>query len=238
MNKVSIFLVFGLVAALVTSCGDPITINKKIVTGEASHISCRNAVISGKASIKETASTDLTFGVLYSTNSGVLIGTATQIQATSFDSDYNFSVFTEVLEPETTYYYRSFISQNGEITYGDTKSFTTLPLSSMIQTLDITEIKATEAVLRASLNLANCRYDNLYYGFVLTEQGGMSEQVDAKNLSETVYSVKATTLLPDTDHTAAAFVKLDGRTYTAENKTFATRQIQLSTGAVDMGLSV
>ena len=64
---------------MVTSCGDPITINKKIVTGEASHISCRNAVISGKASIKETASTDLTFGVLYSTNSGVLIGTATQV---------------------------------------------------------------------------------------------------------------------------------------------------------------
>ena len=228
MNKVSIFLVFGLVAALVTSCGDPITINKKIVTGEASHISCRNAVISGKASIKETASTDLTFGVLYSTNSGVLIGTATQIQATSFDSDYNFSVFTEVLEPETTYYYRSYISQNGEITYGDTKSFTTLPVRSMIQTLDATDINACEATLNARLDLTDCVHTSFGYGFIIYKQGGQSSWLycTSEDISNHHYSRKTGALSREQDYEFAAYVELDDRHYIADKKPFTTQSFK------------
>ena len=107
----SLFIVIALMAIAV-SCGkEPSQQEERMgaVTGSATHISCRNAEISGKANLPGTTSTDLSFGVLYSTSPGVLIGSATQIEAKSFDSDYNYTVNTEVLEPETTYYYRSYI---------------------------------------------------------------------------------------------------------------------------------
>ena len=44
------------------------------VTGEATHISCRNAKLSGKVTLSQTTATNLSFGVLYSTSSGVLLG--------------------------------------------------------------------------------------------------------------------------------------------------------------------
>ena len=80
---------------------------KVVVTGEATHISCRNARLSGKANIPQTTATNLSIGVLYSTSSGVLLGSATQLVAKDYDASFNFSIDSGVLEPETTYYYRT-----------------------------------------------------------------------------------------------------------------------------------
>ena len=109
-----------------------VTVAEKLgaVTGEATHISCRNARISGKVTLSQTTATNLSFGVLYSTSSGVLLGSATQLEAKNFDVDYNYTIDTGMLEPETTYYYRSYIIQNDEVEYGQTKSFKTLAVSS------------------------------------------------------------------------------------------------------------
>ena len=80
-----------------------------LVTGEATHISCRNAKFSGKVTLPKNIATNLSFGVLYSTSSGVLLGSATQLEAKDYDASFNFSIDTGVLEPETTYYYWSYI---------------------------------------------------------------------------------------------------------------------------------
>ena len=114
------------------SCAVTVAEKMGAVTGEATHISCRNAKLSGKVTLSQTTATNLSFGVLYSTSSGVLLGSATQLEAKEFDADYNFTIDSGVLEPETTYYYRSYIIQNNEVEYGETKSFKTLALSSMI----------------------------------------------------------------------------------------------------------
>ena len=228
------FSLLGLLLFVLVSCGDPVDPGKGgkdsdgPITGEASHISCRSAEITGKANLSGTTATDLTFGVLYSTNSGVLLGSATHIQAKSFDSDYNFTVNTEVLEPETTYYYRSYISQNNEITYGETKSFKTLAVSSMIETKDATEIDAGVATLNASLNLTDCRYDAIEYGFKLTPQGGVEGSFKANDLSNNAYSYKVKTLVRDKQYSAVAYVTLDGRTYTAKSKSFTTQSLKAS----------
>ena len=55
--------------------------NVLTVTGEASHISCRNAQLSGKVNLPEITTTNLSFGVLYSTSSGVLLNSAIQLEA-------------------------------------------------------------------------------------------------------------------------------------------------------------
>ena len=208
------------------------------VTGAATHISCRNAEISGKANLPGTTSAVLSFGVLYSISSGVLIGSATQIEAKVFDSDYNYTVNTEVLEPETTYYYCSYIIQEKGISYGEFKSFTTLAVSSMIQTLDATDINPEDAVLNASLDLTDCKYDALEYGFEITPEGGSSHTIKSSNHSEKKFSAKDESLSGDTKYSVVAYVNLDGRTYKGEAKTFTTLKPSWPSGSVDLGLSV
>ena len=73
-----------------------ITVKEKIisVTGEATHISCRNAWLSGKVTLSQDTATILSFGVLYSTSSGIVIGSAKQLEATESDAENCFTVDT------------------------------------------------------------------------------------------------------------------------------------------------
>ena len=207
-------------------CAILVDVASGAITGEATHISCRSAEISGRAILSQTTSADLAFGVLYSTSSGVLFGTATQIQARSFDSEYKYSLDTEVLEPETTYYYRSYLYQNGEITYGEVKSFATLPVSSMIKTSDATDINLKDAVLNAVLDLTDCSYESLEYGFILEDASGKARILEAGGLSSKQYSLKAENLTRESSYKARAYATLDGRKYEADVAEFTTAELQ------------
>ena len=215
-----------------------ITVEKKMgaVTGEATHISCRNAKLSGKANISQNTSTNLSFGVLYSTSSGIVIGSAKQLEAKEFDEYYNYTIDTGVLEPETTYYYRSYIIQNDRVEYGEIKSFKTLAVSSMIQTLDAGDVVPKEATLNATLDLTDCKYNSIEYGFELTPEGGQAKTLKSDNLADKSFSYRDKTLSRNTGYSYAAYVKLDDILYKAEPKTFTTASIQasVSTAASDI----
>ena len=64
------------------------------VTGEATHISCRNASLSGNVTMPKTTSPYTSFGVLYSTSTGIIIGSANQLEATESDAENCFTVDT------------------------------------------------------------------------------------------------------------------------------------------------
>ena len=202
-----------------------------LVTGEATHISCRNAKISGKVTLPKNIATNLSFGVLYSTSSGVLLGSATQLEAKDYDASFNFSIDTGVLEPETTYYYWSYIIQNNEVEYGQTKSFKTLAVSSMIQTLNVSDVYSKDATLNAMLDLTDCNYSSIEYGFELTPEGGQPKTLKANNLADKAFSYRDENLVNNTGYSYAAYVKLDGILYKAEPKTFTTASIQASVSA-------
>ena len=208
-----------------------------IVTGEATHVSCRNAMLSGKANIPQNTSTNLSFGVLYSTSSGVLLNSATLMEAKACDANYNYTIDTGVLEPKTTYYYRSYIIQNDEVEYGETKSFKTLALSSMIQTLDASDVYSNEATLNAMLDLTDCKYSSIEYGFELTPQSGQDKTLTANNLADKAFSYSDMILGSNTGYSYAAYVKIDGILYKAEPKTFTT-PAPPTPSLVDLGLSV
>lgn len=210
------------------SCAVTVDIKMSAVTGEATHISCRNAKLSGKANLPQTTSTNLSFGVLYATSSGVLLGSATQLEAKDFNADFNYTIDSGVLEPETTYYYRSYTIQNDEVEYGETKSFKTLAVSSMIQTLDAGDVVPKEATLNAMLDLTDCKYNNIEYGFELTPEGGQAKTLTANNLADKAFSYRDKTLSRNTGYSYVAYVKLDGILYKAEPKTFTTTSIQAS----------
>ena len=210
------------------SCAVTVDILLGAVTGEVTHISCRNANLSGKANVPQTTSTNLSFGVLYSTSSGVLLGSATLLEAKEFDADYNYTIDTGVLEPETIYYYRSYIIQNDEVEYGETKSFKTLALSSMLQTLDASDVAPKEATLNAILDLTDCNYSSIEYGFELTPEDGQAKTLTANNLADKAFSYRDETLSRNTGYSFVAYVKLDDILYKSESKTFTTASIQAS----------
>ena len=236
MKRILPFIVLAAVSVIsVFSCQQE-PAGMGLVTGEATHISCRNAKLSGKANLPQTTSTNLSFGVLYSTSSGVLLGSATQLEAKDFDVEYNYTLDSGVLEPETTYYYRSYIIQNDEVEYGETKSFKTLALSSMIQTLDASDVNHKEATLNAMLDLTDCKYNSIKYGFELTPEGGQAKTLTADNLADKAFSYRDMILRSNTGYSYAAYVILDGALYKGEPKDFTTPTPTPT--FVDLGLSV
>ena len=220
----------------VLSCQQEPAVKISAVTGEATQVSCRNASLSGKANISQTTSTNLSFGLLYSTSSDVLLGSATQLEAKEFDADYNYTIDTGVLEPETTYYYRSYIIHNDEVEYGEIKSFQTLALSSMIQTLGASDINHNDATLNAMLDLTDCKYNSIKYGFELTPEGGQAKTLTASNFADKAFSYRDVSLVSNTVYSYTAYVKLDGILYKAEPKTFTTASIQASVTAASSGV--
>ena len=237
MKRILPFIALAAVSVLsMFSCQpEPAEIRVASITGEATHISCRNAKLSGKVTLSQTTATNLSFGVLYSTSSGVLLGSATQFEAKEFDADYNFTIDSGVLEPETTYYYRSYIIQNNEVEYGETKSFKTLALSSMIQTLDASGVNHKDATLNAMLDLTDCKYNNIEYGFELTPEGGQAKTLTANNLADKAFSYLDNSLVMNTGYSYVAYVRLDDILYKGETKTFTTTSILAS--ATDLSSS-
>lgn len=210
-----------------------VTVPEKMVavTGEATYVSCRNARISGNVTPHQTRSPYFSFGVLYSTSSEILLENATWQKATEADADNYFTVDSGVLEPETTYYYKSYVSDDYGMSYGQTKYFKTLPLSSMIQTLDAGDVVFKEATLNAMLDLTDCKYNSIEYGFELTPEGGRARTLTANNLADKAFSYRDNNLSRNTGYSYAAYVKLDGILYKAVPKTFTTASIQASVTA-------
>lgn len=230
----SILIVGGFCSLM--SCKDALDDPEEVLsieTGVASHVSCRNAVLSAKANVPSVSAVDMTFGILYSTNSGITMDSGTPIRAETFDANYNFSVTTPALEPETKYYYRSYILQAGVVTYGKTKSFTTRPLSTMLQTLDAAKVNPTDAILHAKLDLTDCVYTSLQYGFLLLQNGKATRQVNATDLAENTYTAKVFNLTRESDYEVVAFATLDGATYKAEEKPLTTTVVQLEDPVFD-----
>lgn len=194
------------------------------VTLAAIRVNCREAELIGKANLSQQAGDDLVLGALYSKSAEVAYESSENIKARSFDSDYNFSLHTKVLEPETTYYYRSYVSQNGEMFYGEVKSFTTLPVSSLIQTGEASNIHPRCAVLSATLDLTDCNYDFIEYGFI-NIAGLYQGKYVVSNLMGGKYSISVDGLRSGSECKYRAYVNLDGNFYFGEECNFITPAI-------------
>ena len=136
------------------------------VTVGADHISAISALLQGKANLGNSASSDLKVGFQYSKSAGILPSNSTTIEATDADANYNYTASITALEPATKYYFRSFIRQNGQDTYGETKEFTTNDVASLLETKEASGVEATKATLNAKLDMTDVLYKSLAYGFL------------------------------------------------------------------------
>ena len=153
-----------LVLLLACSPNQPEEGNEKqtssVATGGVEGITSVSATLNGKATFAKTVSSDMKVGFQFSTSSGILPTNSKTVDAADADAQYNFFATITGLDPDTKYYYRAFIRENGQDTFGVTKEFTTLPTASEISldqtTLDL--VKGESGTLVATVGPDNA-YD-------------------------------------------------------------------------------
>lgn len=214
-----------------------VTVVAKVAPTEtvgADNISAVSAVLLGKANISSTVPSNLEVGFHYSISQGILPSNSVKVQATDADAEYNYTCGITGLEVGTTYYYRSYISQNGQDTYGETKSFTTKDLASLLTTLDATEVGPKSATLNAVLELNDVQYATLEYGFFWgTSESSQDTKQSCESIERGVFTSSLQTLSPETQYWYKCYVMLDGRTFCGEVKTFTTDVVPVASVSLD-----
>ena len=205
------------------------------VTVNADHISAVSVVLHGKANLKLPAEMDLKLGFQYSIpSSGSLPSDITTVYAEEADKDYNYSAALTELNPNTKYQYRSFLYQNGQYTYGDTKEFTTKDLASLLETRNASGVEAAKATLNAKLDLTDVQYKSVAYGFLLgTSESALNTDYKCTEISDNAISAALTKLSHKTQYWFKAYVKLDSQTFYGEVKTFTTDVVPVVSVSLD-----
>lgn len=211
------------------------------VTVGAESVSAVSAILYGEANLESTMSSDMTMGIMLSTNSGVLPSNSTKIAATDisakpgFSSSYSYKVNALSLVPATTYYYRSYITQNGQDTYGESKEFKTKESASLLSTLDASDVSATSAILNASLNLTDVQYSSVNYGFEWgTSESLQDKVIKVEKTGDSSFYQVITGLYHQTQYWYKAYLKLDGQTFYGDVKTFTTGVIPVESVSLDI----
>ena len=204
------------------------------VTVEAKNVSAISAVLAGKANLSSTVASDLKVGFQYSKSAGILPSNSTTIEATDADANYNYTTPITGLEPATKYYFRSFVRQNGQDTYGETKEFTTKDVTSLLETRDASGVEAAKATLNAKLDLTDVLYKSLAYGFLWgTSESALNTDYKCTEISDNAISAPLTGLSHKTQYWYKAYVKLDSQTFYGEVKTFTTDVVPVESVSLD-----
>lgn len=230
-----IFVSFAAIIGLFYSC-DQAAISKlpTSVTMGADNVSAISVVLMGKVNLSASASADLKVGFQYSTSSGILPSNSTTIEATDADAAYNYTAVVTGLEPATKYYFRSFVRQNGQDFFGETKEFTTKDVASLIETKDATDIQNATAKLNAKLDLTDAVAKDVEYGFYWgTMENELNNFIVGEDSSDNSYYALLTVTYK-TQYWYKAFAKIDDHIYYGEVKTLTTES--LPNGAVDLGI--
>ena len=206
------------------------------VTIGSEKVSAVSVFLQGKANLESSASSDLKVGFQYSTSSGILPSNSITVEAIDADSEYNYSIGISGLEPNTTYYYRAFLRQNGQDYYGETQSFTTKELSSLLETMGVSDVKYKEATLNAKLDLLDVIYKDISFGFYWdVSEDNLNNIVESEALANNAFYANLKGIFAGTTFWYKAFVAFDGKLYFGEKQSSAT---PIPEGAVELGLSV
>lgn len=203
------------------------------MTISAEQVSAVGALLKGKASPDTPAAADLKMGFQYSTSADITSENATTVEVAEADDYYYYSAEIMCLDPATTYYFRSFVHQNNEDSYGETVSFTTKELSSLIETKDATRQSMTSFMISAKLDLTGINYKLLNFGFLTgTSENSLNDQLMGSYQNKT-FSTIMDDLEYSTQYWYQAFVMLEGRFYFADAKSFTTGGVHVKSVTLD-----
>lgn len=198
------------------------------VSGEVISLSSVSAQIQAKANI-DKITPDIEYGVMYATSASILVANPTACKSTEHDTDFNYSVSISKLSPETTYYYRSYLYQAGENYYGETKSFKTNNISSLIYSKDASNIEAASATISAILCLKDVAYSSIEYGFVWgTTETSLLNKERISTIQNDIISTTLSSLAHNTQYWYCPYVVIDGNEYKGEIMSFCTGVIHVN----------
>ena len=221
-------------------------VNEPSITLTAEQVTPFSAVLNGKANLGTTVAADLQMGFQYSQWAGILPTNSTRVVVEDPDIHYHYSWKLTGLETGTTYYYRSFVRQDNVDYYGVTKSFTTEPVSSFLQTGGPVDVQFTTAILAGFQCTAELGFDSPSFGFLFWDEERVDNPLDLEpNMWSTtvlgtpppgggVFGILLTDLEPDTQYWYKVYVVLDGTRYCGEVKSFTTSYQQVESISLDI----
>lgn len=197
-------------------------------------LSAISAILKGKANIGSSVASDLKIGFQYSKSAGIMPSNSTTVEAEDADADYNYTTAITGLEPDTKYYFRSFVLQNGQYTYGETINFTTKEVASMIETREAENVEAVSATLTAKLDLTDVLYGELSYGFLWgASESALDSDAMCAEIKNNAISASLTGLSHKTQYWFKSYVKFDKQTFYGEVNTFTTDVVPVMSISLD-----
>ncbi len=177
------------------------------VTIGAEHISAVSAVLKGKANVSDPFG--LVVGIQYYMKKGNLPSDPISVEAKDSDEEYYYSIEVTGLEPDSTYFFRSFFKKDGQEAYGETMSFKTKDLSSLLKTEDVSDVTYTGAVLHGNLDLTDVLYSGFEYGFYWdSTEASQNSHSESNDYADNAFSASLSGLNPGTQYWYKAYVKL------------------------------
>ena len=246
LNKYKWVIILLFTAGVLNSCGgnsdseeidDYATDTSIAVTGNASVITPVSAEIMCKANITQGASS-FELGVLYSSDSERLTEFNGSKVKTKDLVGNAYKVTLSSLQPNTTYYYRSYVTTGGINNYGKVKSFTTQSVASP-STLQADTITAFSAYLHAKREItrdfANKFGISCYDGFVISEKKDSIEykgrfistdsyNYNYKSFQNGMYRIIVNGLQPYTTYYFKAYSRINGGYTYGDVKSFSTKE--------------
>ncbi len=241
-----------LFASVLCSCGgdsgaedidDYATDTSIAITGNPSEITPVSAEIVCKANITQGGSASFEIGVLYSTDSEALNDFKGKKASTKNLVGNAYKITLSSLQPNTTYYYRSYVTTGGVNNYGKIKNFTTQSVASP-NTLQADTITAFSAYLHGTREITKEYASEIgfscYDGFVISdrkdsiEYKGWFVSTDSYNYSYKSfpngnYRIIVTGLQPQCVYYYKAFSKINGGYTYGTVKSFTTGEFDKPT---------
>ncbi|MBR4845620.1 MAG: hypothetical protein IKU98_04275 [Bacteroidaceae bacterium] len=198
-----------------------------VKTGDASDITDSGATLSGTVCYSDKS---VTCGIIYGTSSTLSSTSGTK---KSTNSSGRFFVNVTGLSPNTTYYYRAYVVDDGEYRYGEVRSFTT---DLAITTGEATEVTYSAATLGGTVNSGG---QSVTCGIIYGTSSKLSSTSGTllSTTSSSEFSVRVMGLSSNTIYYYCAYVVVDGEYKYGEVLSFTTETIIVG-DAIDLGLSV
>ena len=261
-------LIPTITASILLSCGkDPVaeeiddyaTDTSIAVTGSSSSITPVSAEIVCKANITQGGSATFEIGVMYSTDSEKLTDFIGNKVKTKDLVGNAYKVVLSSLQPNTTYFYRSYVTTGGINNYGKIKSFTTQSVVSPT-TLQADTITAFSAYLHAKKEITK-DYENeigftSYDGFVIYDKNDSIEYKgwivssdsyydynygyvnSYKTFQNGNYRLIANGLQPKTTYYYKAYTKINGGYTYGGTKNFTTGEFDKPSVSIPTNITI
>lgn len=228
-------ILFVFISGIFLAACEKLSISEKDVdTFIANNTTAISAELEGNVAIRTSSPVDYSVVFQCSKSEDFSPAYAIIVKEVVPDGEGNCLATVSGLDPGTTYYFRLSVHWNNQEIHGETKSFRTLGIQTLLDTRKATGLEETEARLNAYLSLSHIPYDKLDYGFFWGASDAVPDkQISCGEIKEDVISAPLTNLTKQTVYSYRAYVTIDGRTFLGEIKTFPTAP----EGAVDLGFT-